>query len=267
MSGDGQTMPLQAMLPPLCTQQAPFMQRFDPGGQTTPQPPQLLRSPPVSTQVVPAAQQVSDPGQPLVLHGPAWQKPPTQLPPAGQTLPQKPQLLGSVPVLVSQPSPISPSQSAKPALHAVIWQEEATHEELPLTTAPQAMPQPPQLLLSDWVLAHRAPQQTCPPGHPAGPHAPTQTPPEHASPAGHFLPQPPQLLGSEVVLVSQPLATTPSQLPKPERQPAMPQLPALQSGTALGKGPQTLPHEPQSVVLVAVFTQRGEQQVRPLVHA
>lgn len=49
-------------------------------------------------------------------------------------------------------------------------------------------------------------------------------PAEHTGvPAPHLFPQPPQLLGSELLRLSQPVATAPSQLAKPGSQLAMPQ--------------------------------------------
>jgi hypothetical protein len=234
--GAWQIMPPQAPPPSVNSQQAPFWQTLKPGGQTTPQPPQLLMSLVVSTQVVPALQQVSTPGQPVIVQFPVVivQKPLTQESPPGQTLPQKPQLLGSLPVLTSQPSGILPSQSAKPGLQAVIAQAALWHEVDPLGTGPQAMPQPPQLLSSAVTLAQRTPQQTCVPGQPVAPQGPTHWPPEQLSPAGQTFPQAPQLLGSTPVSTSQPLATMPSQLPKPARQAPMLHAPDAQTGSALG---------------------------------
>jgi hypothetical protein len=59
------------------------------------------------------------------------------------TWPHVPQLLGSPPVLTSQPFGTRPSQSAKPGLQAAIVHIELEHPPVPLGTT-QTMPQPPQ---------------------------------------------------------------------------------------------------------------------------
>jgi hypothetical protein len=72
-------------------------------------------------------------------------------------------------------------------------------------------------------------------------------PPEHAAVAfgsEHTLPQPPQWLTLVLVLVSQPSAGLPLQLPKPGLQPAIVQLPATQPGVPLATE-QAFPQAPQ----------------------
>jgi hypothetical protein len=230
-----QTMLLHTSVPPgPGWQQAPLWQRLEPGGQTTPQPPQLPRSLLVSVQKVPLPQQVCAPGQPLVAQVPCLQTPATQLAPGPQLWPQVPQLAASLPVLTSQPSNVWLLQSAKPGEHDETRHAEATHEVVPCGTGPQKMPHPPQLLLSFWVLAQRAPQQVWVPGHPVGPQGPTHTPPEQALPGGQALPQAPQLVGSLVVSTSQPSNVWLLQLANPGKQPPMPQLPPKQAAAALG---------------------------------
>jgi hypothetical protein len=216
------------------SQQAPFVQTLNPGGQTLPQPPQFLRSLRVSTQRVPALQQVSPAPQPVERQLPAWQTPPTQVAPGPQASPQKPQLLGSLRVSTSQPSKTWLLQSAKPGVQLVIRHEELTHEVVPWGTRPHTFPQKPQLPLSLWVLAQKVTQHCCAPGQPAGPQGPTQVPPEQTSLGGHTLPQAPQLAGSALVLVSQPSGVNPLQLEKPGKHPRMEQALCKQAGSALG---------------------------------
>jgi len=78
---------------------------------------------------------------------PKPQRPAAQVEPAGQTVPQAPQLLESVCVLISQPSVAEPLQLAKPVAHAAMLQVLAAQEPVALAGA-QRRPQPPQLLMS-----------------------------------------------------------------------------------------------------------------------
>lgn len=64
--------------------------------------------------------------------------------------------------------------------------------------APQAMPQPPQLLALDWVLTHWLLQRVVLPVH-------WHSPPTQLLPAPQLLPHAPQLLGSNCVSVHNPL--------------------------------------------------------------
>jgi len=66
-------------------------------------------------------------------------------------------------------------------------------------------------------------------------------------------PPPPQLLGSVEVLVSQPLATLPSQLAKPGVQLATAQVPPVQAAVPLLMAPQAKPQVPQLLGSVAVL--------------
>src|SRR5690606_29550755 len=70
---------------------------------------------------------------------------------SSQALLQEPQLLTSVLRLTSQPLEGSPSQSENPAWQEPIWQPPSVQIGLALGRL-QAMPQPPQLLTSDWML-------------------------------------------------------------------------------------------------------------------
>src|SRR5262245_28825815 len=78
--------------------------------------------------------------------------------------------------------------------------------------------------------------------------ATTQRPPWHAAEAWgswpQSLPQVPQFFMSPLTLVSQPLASMPSQFLKPGLQEASPHIPTMQPGIPLGTE-QRLPHMPQ----------------------
>jgi hypothetical protein len=73
--------------------------------------------------------------------------------------------------------------------------------------APQAMPQPPQLLGSLLVSVHVPLQSVCPDGQPPPPLA-TQVPLEQVVPEPHTLPQLPQLLGSLARVTQAPAHST-----------------------------------------------------------
>jgi hypothetical protein len=260
--------PGQTCLPQtLPVQQAPPMHDVVPGGQVSPQPPQLFKSLLVSKHVVP--QHVNPGEQPTCwqfivfgLHTPAMH---AAFGP--HALPQKPQFFGSLSTFVSQPSKAWLSQSAKPGSHDPILHEAATQTVPPCGTGPQMIPHPPQFALSELRFAHVKPQHVKAGGQVwFGPQLPTQAPPEHESPKGHVLPHAPQLFGSSPMLVSQPSATTWLQSAKPDVQRSA-QPPPLHVGTAFGKGPHVLPQAPQSDGLVCVSTQSGVQHVRPFMHA
>jgi hypothetical protein len=149
-----------------------------------------------------------------------------------------------------------------------MWQALVTQAPTPFATVPQVLKQEPQLLGSLTVFAQFAPQQVRPAEHcPFAPQAPTQSPPEQLSPAGHAWPQVPQFWGSLAVSTSQPSATWWSQSANGWAQAPIAQPDPVQTATALAKGPQTSPQLPQSLGLVEVSTQSGEQQVRPFVQA
>jgi hypothetical protein len=110
--------PLQSRVP------AGHSQRPDvhtpPGMQTTPQPPQLLRSVPVFTQL---------PLQFVCMPQPRKLQLPLLHAPDEQCVPHAPQLFGSESNRVSQPFDATPSQSAQPASQtsaqvgrAALWQ-------------------------------------------------------------------------------------------------------------------------------------------------
>jgi hypothetical protein len=179
------------------------------------------------------------------------QTPPTQLavpPVVEQRVPQALQLFTSVRMSVSQPLPEfasqsrrSPGQLAMEVVHA-----ELLHTaEAPTGGAGQAVPQPPQfrrlpatMLVSQpssgLLLQSRNPVAQVPITH--RPFA--QVAPAFAN--WQMLPQAPQLVAVVAVLVSQPLASVPSQLAKPVLQAARKQAPVRQPATPLVRE-QTVP--------------------------
>jgi hypothetical protein len=84
-----------------------------------------------------------------------------------QTVPQAPQWLGSLAVLVSQPLAGLPSQSVKPTLQVASWHWPAVHTAVPLAKE-QTVPQAPQWLGSLPVLVSQPlpglPSQSVKPG-------------------------------------------------------------------------------------------------------
>jgi hypothetical protein len=176
----------------------------------------------------------------------------------GQTWPQVPQLLPSLPFTVTQ---VVPPQQSWPALH---WTPHAPQFAVVLVAAhapPQqdvpeehTLPQLPQLFGSPpFVFTHVPPQQLCPVAHTV-PQPPqlatsvpcvfTQVPLQHASvPGGQGFPQPPQLLMSSPLVGVHALWQQPCPLGQ-----AIPQ--ALQLASSLVVSVQIVP-----------------QQVRPEPHA
>ena len=93
-------------------------------------------------------------------------------------------------------------------------------QTLPTHVAPagHCAPQALQFLGSLDVSTQPLAQHACPGAHDGPPLQPVITlhaPPMHAAPAAHLFPHAPQLPASEVVLVSHPSATRPSQSAKP----------------------------------------------------
>jgi len=136
----------------------------------------------------------------------------------GQTIPQLPQLLGSLPRLARQPAGPPPStvppstgvppQSVQPALHEPTAQTPATHAAVALGTT-------------------------------------------------HWPPQAPQFMGSVPVLVSQPLASLPSQLLNPVLQLPSAQALLTQVPVALGyvvQGVQKVVLQPYAGLLTSTHT-------------
>ncbi len=163
----------------------------------------------------------------------ARQVPCTQTSSVAQTVPQAPQLSGSLEVDAQ-----APLQAVSPAGQALVEQVPPTHRCPPAVS--QGLPQAPQFAESAfrstqaplqtvrpgrqaqaperhaWVAAHatpQAPQSTglvCRFGQIPAHSVPAQlqAPPVHRSPAGHGVPQPPQLLSSVAVSTQAPLQTT-----------------------------------------------------------
>ncbi|MBK8694091.1 MAG: hypothetical protein IPN17_17860 [Deltaproteobacteria bacterium] len=200
-----------------------------------------------------------------VVQVPAW-----QFWPPGHTRPQAPQLLLSPLRLISQPLGTSPSQSRKPAAQEATVHAPAAQPAVPLITV-HARPQVPQwatvvlVLVSQPLL--RLPSQLPSPELQAMEH----TPPLHAGVPpllGQRLPQlagmpdttgppMPQLLTLLSVVVSQPLPSMPSQLPRPTPHTTieMRHIPAVHTGLAPVGAEQRVPQAPQlEMSPIAVFT-------------
>jgi hypothetical protein len=133
-----------------------------------------------------------------------------------QTLPHDPQFDRLVLVFVSQPLFLMASQSAKLPVQTGV-QTPATQLVVPFAFV-QAMPQPPQLLMSLVVPVSQPffglPSQSANPALQVG----TQAPAVHVVDPCAFeqaMPQPPQLLMLVAKTASQPFTALPSQLPVP----------------------------------------------------
>ena len=79
-------------------------------------------------------------------------------------------------------------------------------------------------------------------------------------PVGHTIPQPPQLRASTLVLISQPLATWPSQFAKPGLQVAIAHTPLTHAAVAFGKV-QTMPQPPQLAEPVKMLVSQPSARV------
>lgn len=188
-------------------------------------PSQLAKDP---VQVMPQAPPLHDGVPPAVL----------------QALPQPPQCSTLPFKFASQPFCTAPSQLPKPALQPMV-QLPAVQPGVPLVPL-QALPQVPQWLTLELSTTSQPlaalPSQLPKPALHTMPQLPALQKGVPFVPP-HTLPQLPQLVALLFRLVSQPLATLPSQLPKPALQ-AMAHLPALQLAV-----PFTLlhcaPHAPQ----------------------
>ena len=225
------------------TAHVPALQMGAVSGQAMPHPPQFALFDVVSTQVITPRRPVGHPTYP----GEQAQVPSMHGPPAGQTVPQAPQLrllfrtlTQTLPHIV-WPAPVLQPATQAPAVH--IW------------PAGHAIPHPPQLRGSICVSEHVVPQsasfapqthwlatQLAPEGHGvlqapqlsgslvrstqevpqvARPPPPSAVPPSavahvsahvpcaQTSPAGHTTPQPPQLFASLCVRTQLPLHLAP----------------------------------------------------------
>jgi hypothetical protein len=200
--------------------------------QAAPQPPQLLGSVAVATQLPLHAE---SPAPQVAVHAPA-----EQTWPAPHALPHAPQLALSVLTLRSQPSAAVTLQSRNPEPQVPSAQVPAAHVAAALAKAHRT-PQPPQLFTSvaRTLVSHpfaAIPSQLPKPAA----HTPTaQAPATHACVetlvSAQAAPQPPQLLGSVAVATQ-----LPPQVESPAPQVAV-HMPAEQTWPAA----HALPHAPQ----------------------
>ena len=173
-----------------------------------------------------------------------------------QVLPQLLQWVVLVFRLASQPSASSALQSANPAAQAPKVQLPDTQVSDAFNML-QTAPQPPQLASDEAVftsqpLAGFASQLV----HPSLQAFSVQVVPLQAgTPLAneHTFPQAPQALTLLTVAVSHPLASAPSQLPKPASQVPIEQVPPEQTSLAFVRA-HNVPHEPQLASDVLVLT-------------
>jgi hypothetical protein len=184
---------------------------------------------------------------------------------------QPPQLAGWV-MSVSQPLLARPSQSAKPAAHAVTTQAEALHAEVACARL-QTLPQAPQLLVSFVTLtSHPVDASRSQSAKPALQAATEQLDAAQVPVAWaglHGRPHPPQLATSFVTLTSHPVDAFPSQSAKPTAQAATTQADAVQPAVAWGSthGAPQAPQFTASLVRSAqVPSQLDWPPAQPLVH-
>ena len=184
---------------------------------------------------------------------------------AGHVVPQVPQCIVLTRTSTSHPLVGLPSQSPKPWSHAITVQVPAEHAPVPLAGV-HSFIQRPQWVRSLRVstsqpLAALASQSAKPASH-----VNPQVPPVQVGLAfagrGHMRPQPPQFVRSSSVLVSQPLATVPSQSREAPVHSPMRHIPISQRGAAFGVA-QTVPQVPQLATLARVSTHPPAQQASP----
>ena len=156
--------------------------------QTLPQRPQLLVSFCVLTQFPVVGQQVLPDGQPVP--PPHMQPPAEQVSPVLQAWVQLPQFRvsdeRSRQAFVQQVLVTSPVQACSPHLH---WPSRQTGP----VRVEQRLLQPPQLVVSFWMLTQLLPQQTMDPVQGGVQLETMQDPSEQIVPEAHSLPQEPQL--------------------------------------------------------------------------
>jgi hypothetical protein len=205
--------------------------------QAAPQAPQLVAAVWVSASQPSAATPLQSPkpaAQRTMLHTPAVQ-PAVVVLGGAQTVPQAPQLAGSMEVLAHWLTPPSPPQVTSGAAQVV---PHAPPEQT--WPAAQVVPHDPQLALSVWRLAHPPPQTARP-----APHEAAQTPAAHDWPAGQAVPHAPQLALSVWRLAQ---AAPQAAWPAGQESWQAPPTQALPAG-------QALPHAPQLSRSVAVLAQ------------
>jgi hypothetical protein len=170
-----------------------------------------------------------------------------------QDVPQAPQFDTLVCVLTSQPFAARPSQLPKLALQVPSVQEPEAHDSVAFAKS-QIAPQDPQF---DSVVRFVSQPLEALPSQLPNPELQVPSwhaPPKQVEPAFvklHAVAQLPQWVGLFVVLVSQPLATLPSQLPKPDEH-VIEQVPAEHAGVPLADE-HAAPQPPQFAVLVLML--------------
>jgi hypothetical protein len=178
-------------------------------------------------------------------HAPASQRAPA--PGKLHRPPHLPQCRALLRVSTSQPLAGSPSQSAKPALHAATAQRPAAQAPRALAGA-HARPQAPQCAALARVSASQpfmaSPSQSAKPSLQALTHAPAAQDTAALARGAHGLPQPPQCAVAVRVSASHPSEASALQSPKPAWHRA-PQRPAAQVAVALARAGHRAEHSPQ----------------------
>jgi hypothetical protein len=248
-------------------------------------PPPHVAVPPVLEHARPHAPQCATLTLVLVSHPlplfmsqfakPALQPPIAHAPPLHDALalakehamPQRPQFVALVRVLVSQPLAVIPSQFSKPALQLAMRQVPAMHEPVPFAGAHPALHAPQCVRLVCRLTSQPfvgLPSQSAKPGsHVPTPHAPArQTSVALAS--EHARPHIPQLARFVARAVSHPSEAIRLQSPKPMAQ-ATVHRPATHAAVAPAP-PQTVVQLPQRMTSVWVSAQLPLQQLCPEGH-
>ncbi len=230
---------------------------FDPEGHTVPQRPQLATVLWTSTSqpLVATPSQLPKPGVQVMPQAPVVHEG-AEFAPDAQTVPQAPQLRGSLAVVTQVPL-----QRVVPAMQASM--QEPAEQSCPL---PHEVPQRPQLVALVWRLTSQPsaalPLQSAKPVRQVKPQAPDEHVEDALAGGRHTVPQAPQLSELFVVLTSQPLEATRSQSPKPVLH-AKPQPPATQVARAFVGAAHAFEQRPQCVRLELVSTQAPPQEVPP----
>ncbi len=176
--------------------------------------------------------------------------------PDGHTIPHAPQCDVDVRRFTSQPLPGLPSQSAKPAMHAV-RHAPATQATSALGPAVHTAPHAPQFITFESVLASQPlvllPSQSPKPGVHERPHAPRLHTGVALVAPRQTVPQVPQLV-IESRRASHPLVASPSQSAKPVSH-VNEHRPAAHARAEFARSGHTVPHPPQLSTLVCVLTQ------------
>jgi hypothetical protein len=169
----------------------------------------------------------------------------------GHAVPQAPQCRGSLASVAQVPEQLA----------CAAWQLTPHTPPEHIVPAAQAVPHAPQLALSLRVstsqpLATLPSQLAYPVAHAVMVHAPAVQP-DVALGSAQVRPQAPQLVALVWVLVSQPLAAAPSQLPKPAEHPMTVHAPAAQPLVATLVSAHTAPQALQLAGSIAVLAQKA----------